>query len=133
MEDHERAKQEKQPNAIKNSKKRGSREMDFIVKNALENNNNEIEQSIGKANIKVIGVGGAGNNMVNWLSKKGIAGAEIIAVNTDAQHLSITNADKKYIIGRDLTRGLGCGGFPNTGAEAANESMQQLKDSPKGA
>jgi cell division protein FtsZ len=108
--------------------------MDFIVQNALETaeeqpNNIEVCQ----ANIKVVGVGGAGNNMINWLYKKGIHGAEVIAFNTDAQHLSITDSDKKFIIGKDLTRGLGCGGFPNKGAEAAKESVQVIKDCLKDA
>ena len=53
---------------------------------------------VGQANIKVIGVGGAGNNMVGWLYKKGIKGAEIIACNTDKQHLSIIDADRKFFI-----------------------------------
>ncbi len=108
--------------------------MDFIVQDAVktQEETNQI-QDIQQANIKVIGVGGAGNNMVNWLYKKGIEGAEIIAVNTDAQHLNITDSDKKFLIGRDLTRGLGCGGFPNRGAEAAKESMSELKDSLKNA
>ena len=109
--------------------------MDFIVQNALNtaNETKHSELELNQANIKVIGVGGAGNNMVNWLYKKGIEGAEIIAVNTDAQHLTITDSDKKFLIGRDLTRGLGCGGFPNKGAEAAKESMSQLKDVLKDA
>ncbi len=108
--------------------------MDFFVQNALKNQEQQPEAfQISQATIKVIGVGGGGNNMVNWLYKKGIQGAEVIAVNTDAQHLSITAADKKFVIGRDLTRGLGCGGFPNRGAEAAKESMQQLKDAMKDA
>ena len=108
--------------------------MDFIVQDAVktQEETNQI-QDIQQANIKVIGVGGAGNNMVNWLYKKGIEGAEIIAVNTDAQHLNITDSDKKFLIGRDLTRGLGCGGFPNRGAEAAKESLSELKDSLKNA
>ncbi|MEM4264118.1 MAG: cell division protein FtsZ, partial [Candidatus Woesearchaeota archaeon] len=80
-----------------------------------------------------IGSGGAGNNMVTWLYKRGIKGAEIIACNTDKQHLSITEADKKFIIGKELTRGLGCGGFPKRGAEAAQESINELKDALKGA
>jgi len=87
------------------------------------------EADFGQANIKVIGVGGAGNNMVSWLYKKGIRGAEIIAVNTDKQHIDISSADKKFLIGRDLTRGLGCGGYPQRGAEAAQESMLQIKES----
>jgi len=86
---------------------------------------------VGQANIKVIGVGGAGSNMVSWLYKKGIKGAEIIACNTDKQHLDISSADKKFLIGREITRGLGCGGFPNKGAEAAQESIQQIKEVTK--
>jgi len=72
--------------------------------------------------------GGGGNNMVSWLYKKGIRGAEIIATNTDKQHLDMTSADKKFLIGTDLTRGLGCGGYPTRGAEAAQESMGLLKE-----
>jgi len=86
---------------------------------------------VGQANIKVIGVGGAGSNMVSWLYKKGIKGAEIIACNTDKQHLDISSADKKFLIGREITRALGCGGFPNKGAEAAQESIQQIKEVTK--
>src|SRR3989339_483945 len=88
---------------------------------------------VGQANIKVIGVGGAGNNMVGWLYKKGIKGAEIIACNTDKQHLGMIDADRKFLIGKGVTRGLGCGGFPEKGAEAAKESMNELKESLKGA
>src|SRR3990167_1251923 len=88
---------------------------------------------VGQANIKVIGVGGAGNNMVGWLYKKGIKGAEIIACNTDKQHLGIIDADRKFLIGKGITRGLGCGGFPEKGAESAKESMNELKESLKGA
>ncbi|MDO8642841.1 MAG: cell division protein FtsZ [Candidatus Woesearchaeota archaeon] len=108
--------------------------MDFLVENAVQKHEDELKQlSAQQANIKVIGVGGGGNNMVNWLYKKGIKGAEIIAVNTDAQHLTVTDADKKFIIGKDLTRGLGCGGFPQRGAEAAKESMQHIKEALKDA
>jgi len=82
---------------------------------------------VGQANIKVIGSGGAGNNMVTWLYKRGVKGAEIIACNTDQQHLKISEADKKFIIGKELTRGLGCGGYPQKGAQAAQESMNELK------
>ena len=88
---------------------------------------------VGQANIKVIGVGGSGNNIVGWLYKKGIQGAEIIACNTDKQHLNIIDADKKFLIGKSVTRGLGCGGYPEKGAEAAKESLKEMKDSLKGA
>jgi cell division protein FtsZ len=101
--------------------------MDLIVKSAMSQETN-IAPAIGQANIKVVGVGGAGNNMVGWLYKKGIRGAEVIACNTDKQHLDITDSDKKFLIGKDITRGLGCGGYPQKGAEAAQESMLQLKE-----
>ncbi len=85
--------------------------------NASEN----AQTVVGQAKIKVIGLGGAGNNMVSWLYRKGAKGAEIIACNTDQQHLNVTEADHKFLIGKDLTKGLGCGGFPQKGAEAAQE------------
>ena len=108
--------------------------MDFIVENALKAENSTLEfDQTGQANIKVVGVGGAGNNMVGWLYNKGVKGAEIIAVNTDKQHLDITNSDAKFLIGKEVTRGLGCGGFPERGAEAAQESLQEIKEYLKGS
>jgi cell division protein FtsZ len=108
--------------------------MEFIVEKALDSMPQESNfENMNQANIRVIGVGGAGNNMVGWLYKKGIKGAEIIATNTDYQHLDITGADRKFLIGKDCTRGLGCGGFPSKGAEAAQESLIQLKDCLKGS
>ncbi len=108
--------------------------MDFIIQNALKHNETKYEGiEVGQANIKVIGVGGAGNNMIDWLYKKGVKGAEVIACNTDQQHLAITESDKKFLIGRELTRGLGCGGFPEKGAEAAKENIQEIKESLKGS
>ncbi|PIN79041.1 cell division protein FtsZ [Candidatus Woesearchaeota archaeon CG10_big_fil_rev_8_21_14_0_10_33_12] len=108
--------------------------MDFIVENALKNKaKNEFQGiEVKQANIKVFGAGGAGNNMVSWLYRKGIKGAEIIAANTDQQHLDISEADRKILIGKDITKGLGCGGYPEKGAEAARESIQDIKDSLKG-
>jgi cell division protein FtsZ len=103
--------------------------MDFLVEKAKEQASTlSVEDlKVGTANIKVIGSGGSGNNMVTWLYKKGLRGAEILACNTDAQHLKISEADKKFLIGKDVTRGLGCGGFPQKGAEAANESLTEIK------
>ena len=91
------------------------------------------ENMIGQANIKVIGVGGAGSNMVSWLYQKGIKGADIIACNTDQQHLNITQADSKFLIGRNVTRGLGCGGFPSKGAQAAQETAGEIKEALRGS
>ncbi len=106
----------------------------FIVENALKQDENRFEGlDVGQANIKVMGIGGAGNNMVDWLYKKGIKGAEIIACNTDQQHLNISEADRKFLLGKELTKGLGCGGFPDKGAEATQESIQEVKEGVKGA
>lgn len=105
--------------------------MDFIVRNALGQELPKL--NVGNANIKVMGCGGAGNNMVSWLHKKQVNGAEIYACNTDLQHLNVTSADKKFLIGKDITRGLGCGGFPQKGAEAAKESIQEIKECLTGA
>ncbi len=108
--------------------------MEFVVEEALKNDQQAgaIESMVSHANIKVVGAGGAGSNMVSWLYKKGIKGAEIISCNTDQQHLNMTDSDKKFLIGKELTRGLGCGGYPNKGAEAAQESLQDIKDFLKG-
>jgi len=107
--------------------------MEFIIQNALKNADNDGQQEIevGQANIKVVGCGGGGGNATNWLYKKGIQGAEIIALNTDKQHLDLVSADKKILIGRDLTRGLGAGGYPEKGREAAKESIQEIKEALK--
>ncbi|PIN74748.1 cell division protein FtsZ [Candidatus Woesearchaeota archaeon CG10_big_fil_rev_8_21_14_0_10_37_12] len=107
--------------------------MEFLVKSALAQETTTQEADFGQANIKVVGVGGAGNNMVSWLYKKGVKGAEVIVCNTDKQHVDISEGDKKFMIGRDLTRGLGCGGFPQKGAEAAQESLMQIKESLRGS
>ena len=109
--------------------------MEDIIKNAVDNTDKEQFDHIkvNQANIKVIGVGGAGNNMVTWLYKKGVKGAEIVACNTDQQHLDVSEADRKFLIGREATRGLGCGGYPSKGTEAAQESIQELKDTLKSA
>lgn len=108
--------------------KQEGKTMDLIVERKSAASSYDEDFDVGQANIKVIGVGGGGNNMVNWLYKKGIRGAEIIACNTDKQHLDITGADRKFLIGKDLTRGLGCGGFPTRGAEAAQESLGQIRE-----
>lgn len=108
--------------------------MEFLVKSAAAQQQPKKEDyDFGQANIKVIGVGGAGNNMVSWLYKKGVKGAEIIVANTDKQHVDISEGDKKFMIGKELTRGLGCGGFPQKGAEAAQESIMQIKEALRGS
>ncbi len=86
-----------------------------------------------KTKIKVVGAGGAGNNTITRLMEVGIYGAETIAVNTDAQDLLYTHADKKILIGKELTRGLGAGSDPKLGMEAAKEQKDEIKQALKGA
>ncbi|MBR2808347.1 MAG: cell division protein FtsZ [Oscillospiraceae bacterium] len=76
--------------------------------------------------IKVVGVGGAGNNVVNRMVKDGTQGVEFIAVNTDKQALSVSNADQKIQIGEKITRGQGAGSDPEIGRRAAEESRNAI-------
>lgn len=79
--------------------------------------------------IAVVGVGGAGCNTISRLTRMGITSAETIAINTDVKHLNITEANKRMLIGQNITRGLGAGGFPEVAqkcAESARESLHQL-------
>jgi cell division protein FtsZ len=83
--------------------------------------------------IVVLGVGGAGCNIVSWMKGKEVSGARIYGVNSDAQHLSITKADQRLILGYKVTGGLGCGGFPEQGSKAAEESREELEKMLSGA
>lgn len=95
----------------------------------------ELEEYLSKqrASIKVVGAGGAGNNTINRISEVGIVGTESIAVNTDAQDLLYTTADKKILIGRDVTKGLGAGSNPKIGEEAARENEADIKKALEGS
>jgi len=94
-----------------------------------ENIDKELEEMLTKqsARVKVIGIGGAGNNTLSRMREVGIRGGEIIAINTDAQDLLYTNADYKILIGKEISKGLGAGSNPRIGAEAAKESSQEIK------
>ena len=85
------------------------------------------------ANIKVIGIGGGGNNAINRMVKSDFANVEFIAVNTDAQALYHNKAEAKIHIGREETRGLGAGANPDVGKAAAEESLDEIKSALKGA
>lgn len=87
----------------------------------------------GTATIKVIGVGGAGNNAVNRMIEAGIRNVEFIAVNTDRQTLNESKANSKIQIGEKLTRGLGAGANPDIGSQAAEESRAEIAEILKGA
>jgi cell division protein FtsZ len=85
------------------------------------------------AAIKVVGVGGGGSNAVNRMISAGLRGVEFIAINTDAQALALSNADKKIHVGGKVTRGLGAGGDPEIGRQAAEESREDLVEALEGA
>ncbi|MBS3150911.1 hypothetical protein J4443_00840 [Candidatus Woesearchaeota archaeon] len=95
----------------------------------------ELEELLSKhrAKIKVVGVGGGGNNTINRVTEIGVSGAETIAVNTDAQDLLYTNADVKILIGRETTGGLGAGSIPKIGEESARENEQDIRKRLQGA
>ncbi|MCP8970238.1 cell division protein FtsZ [Ectobacillus ponti] len=85
------------------------------------------------ANIKVIGVGGGGNNAVNRMIEHGVQGVDFISVNTDAQALNLSKAEIRMQIGAKLTRGLGAGANPEVGKKAAEESKEQIQEALRGA
>jgi cell division protein FtsZ len=94
----------------------------------------EFETSIdSSAIIKVIGVGGGGNNTVNRMVEHGVQGVEFIAVNTDAQALNLAKAEVKIQIGEKSARGLGAGANPEVGKKAAEESKEQIEAALQGA
>jgi len=105
------------------------------VKPELLEIDRELEELLKKqsAKIKVIGVGGAGGNTLTRMKEIGIKGAELIAINTDAQDLLYASADYKILIGKELTKGLGAGSNPRIGEEAARETEQEIKKKLAGA
>ena len=107
----------------------------FVEDKEVKDIDAELEQLLAKqrATIKVIGCGGGGNNTINRMSEVGIVGVETIAVNTDAQDLLYTTANKKILIGRELTKGLGAGSEPRLGEESAREQESEIKKALQGA
>ena len=95
--------------------------------------NSNLTMMDGAATIKVIGVGGAGNNAVNRMLDLGIKSVEFIAVNTDRQALAKSKASTKIQIGEKITRGLGAGANPDIGAQSAEESKTELSEVLRGA
>jgi len=86
-----------------------------------------------KVSIKIFGCGGAGCNTINRLVEEGIIGADIYALNTDAQHLLTIHSPRKILMGRRVTRGLGAGALPQVGEEAARESEDSIKAALQGS
>jgi len=99
---------------------------------SVGNSNNSAAQEVSPgispvARIKVIGVGGSGNNAINRMIKAQVSGVDFVAVNTDAQALYHNNAATKINVGKATTRGLGAGSDSNTGKKAAEESSEEIK------
>lgn len=116
--------------------------MESIISEALEHSEQEKDfresvdddlEDFGKPQILIVGCGGAGNNTVHRIHNLGIEGADTIAVNTDKQHLDIIQADKKLLVGKSLTRGLGAGGHPDVGKRAAELGRDTLEEVLSGA
>ena len=104
--------------------------MDDLINNAIKfgENKNITFDEFGVAKILVVGVGGAGGNTINRLKKIGIKGATTLAINTDKQALDMIEADDKLLIGRNITKGLGAGGFPDVAKRCAEESRDELEE-----
>ncbi|TAL56175.1 MAG: hypothetical protein EPN86_02795, partial [Nanoarchaeota archaeon] len=102
---------------------------------SVSDEDKELEEVLSKhkAQIKVVGCGGGGNNTITRMAEVGIEGVETIAINTDAQDLLYTTADRKILIGKELTKGLGAGSNPKIGEEAARENDSEIKASMQGA
>jgi len=93
---------------------------------------NFTESELFVAKVAVVGVGGQGCNLVNRLYNNRIKSATTIALNTDAKHLNMIGADKKVLIGKEISHGLGAGGFPEVGAKAAEVSSNLILDAISG-
>jgi cell division protein FtsZ len=102
---------------------------------AVKEVDRELEEILKKqsAKIKVIGIGGGGNNSLSRMKEIGIKGGELIAINTDAQDLLYAQADQKILIGKELTQGLGAGSNPKIGEESAKESESEIKKKISGS
>ncbi len=114
--------------------------MDFIVKNALNSGEEPAElaekkeNGPGRARISVVGTGGAGCNSITRLMELGgVKGANTIVANTDMQHLESSKAGDKILMGYNITEGLGAGGYPKIGREAADASKKELREMMKKA
>ena len=117
-----------------------SRNMESFITDAVENKFEEEsrlkfdgEDMFGTPRITIVGCGGAGGNTITRLNKLGVKGAETIAINTDKQALDLVEADQKLLIGGNLTRGLGAGGFPDVAERAARESSREIEEMIKDA
>jgi len=76
--------------------------------------------------IALVGIGGAGCNIVTWVKERGMIGGRLLSLNTDANHLSISKADRRILIGEKICGGLGCGGYVKKGEDALSENIKDI-------
>ncbi len=110
--------------------------MEDLVKSVMGTSASESAEAESSDQIKIVtvGVGGGGNNTINRLIKSGVKGSELVAVNTDRQHLNIIHERaKKVLIGRTITKGLGAGGYPDIAAKAAEIDRSLIEKEVDGA
>lgn len=88
---------------------------------------------LAKPTVSVIGLGGAGSNIVSWIKERGMVGGRLLALNTDANHLAITKADKRILIGEKTTGGVGCGGYSEKGEQSLRESLGEVMKELEGS
>lgn len=106
-----------------------------IISQALQSTTSGVGgfEEFGQPQIVIVGTGGAGNNTINRISKIGVKGATTIAINTDKIILDRTQADRKILIGKTITRGLGAGGYPEVGKQCAELARGEIEESLRGA
>lgn len=88
---------------------------------------------LAKPTVKVIGLGGAGCNIVSWIAQKGVDGIKTISADTDAVHLMTAKSDVRILMGEKAYMGRGCGGYPERGSEAAREALGEIKQELAGS
>ena len=110
---------------------RANADTEMIVDSGKGNGNDDQELmellKTMRTEISVVGCGGGGSNTITRMYEEGIDGAKLFAVNTDAQHLIRTKADKRILIGRIKTKGFGAGSVPQVGEEAALENDEEIR------
>jgi len=88
---------------------------------------------VARPTVMAVGIGGAGCNVISWVKERGLAGGRLVSVNTDANHLAISEADRRILIGEKVCRGLGCGGYPELGERAMRENVNEIIEDVIGA
>jgi len=124
---NEKNNKKKEKESVKNLDKKPNVLEDSLTRGV---NNRELEEVLAglTTTIKVVGCGGAGTNTISRCIEGGISGAELVSLNTDAQHLLLAGSPHKVLIGRHLTHGLGAGSLPQIGEEAARESEKDIRE-----